>query len=221
MRRVKLLLLLALLFLPFIFIFSADAETFTGKCIAVSDGDTATVQTKEGERIIVRFQGIDAPENDQEYGRESREKLTALILGKKVRVTVIGKDHYKRTLGHVYLGKRRICTEMVAGGYAWHYERYAPDDTELAKAQCQARAARNGLWKNNVPLPPWEWRKAKREAPGGKAERRSTSADGTYWVSKAGKIHNKSCEAYGISQSGTYTNKPHGINCKACGGTGR
>lgn len=221
MRRFKLLFLLPLLILPFLFILSADAETLTGKCIAVSDGDTATIQTKEGERIIVRFQGIDAPENGQEYGPESREKLTGLILGKKVKVAVIGKDHYKRTLGHVYLGKRRICTEMVAGGYAWHYERYAPDDGELAKAQRQARAARNGLWKHKSPLPPWEWRKAKREASGGKAERRSTPADGKYWVSKAGKIHNKSCEAYGISQSGTYTNNPQGVNCKACGGTGR
>lgn len=220
-RHYKLLYLLHLLLLPFLFIFSADAETLAGKCIAVSDGDTATVQTKEGERIIVRFQGIDAPENGQEFGQAAREKLTALILGKKVRVVVIGKDHYKRTLGHVYLGKRRICTEMVAEGYAWHYERYAPDDTELAKAQRQARAARNGLWKDKAPLPPWEWRKAKRAASGGKAEQRSTPADGEYWVSKAGKIHNKRCESYGISQSGTYTNTPQGVNCKACGGTGR
>lgn len=221
MRRFKLLFLLLLLFLPLLFILSAGAETLTGKCIAVSDGDTATIQTREGERIIVRFQGIDAPEKGQEYGQESREKLTALILGKRVRVAVIGKDRYKRTLGHVYLGKRRICTEMVAGGYAWHYEYFAPDDTELAKAQRQARAARSGLWQSKAPLPPWEWRKAKRNASGGKQEHRSTPADGKYWVSKAGKIHNQSCEAYGISQSGTYTNDPQGVNCKACGGTRR
>ena len=221
MRCCNLLRPLLFLLLAITFVLGAEAKSISGICVGVTDGDTATVQTVDEDKITVRFQGIDAPESSQKYGQESKEKLSSLILGKKVRVVVIGKDHYKRTLGHVYVGKLHINAEMVRSGLAWHYVQYAPDDTELARAQRKARAARNGLWKDRNPLPPWQWRKAKREVSGGKAERRSTPPDGKYWVSKAGKIHNKSCEAYGISPSGIYTNNPQGVNCKACGGTGR
>ncbi len=220
MRRYKLILLLLTLILPFICLPGVEAETISGKCIVVKDGDTITVQTREGEQIDVRFQGIDAPENGQEYGPESKEKLTALILGKKVKIVTSGKDLYKRTLGSVYLGKRRIDTEMVASGCAWHYAYFAPDDTELARAQSQAQAKRQGLWQEASPTPPWDWRRAKKHQKK-QPKKLSTPADGEYWVSKAGKIHNKSCEAYGSSQSGTYTNKPEGVNCKRCGGTMR
>lgn len=219
MKNLKALIYaVALLILP---IQSASGEMLVGKCIAVADGDTATVQTHHGERIIVRFQGIDAPENGQAYGREAREKLISLILGKQIKIDQQGIDHYNRTLGQVYLGKRRINTELVAAGCAWHSDYHAPDDTELATAQKIAKKYHKGLWQDEAPLPPWEWRKTKRNASGDKQEYRSTPADGKYWVSRSGKIHNKSCEAYGISRSGTYTNNPQGINCKACGGTGR
>lgn len=78
---------------------AAGGEVVQGKCIAVADGDTATVQTNDGKRIIVRFQGIDAPENGQAYGQEAREKLTTLILGKRISLETQGIDNYKRTLG--------------------------------------------------------------------------------------------------------------------------
>lgn len=126
----------------------------------------------------------------------------------------MGQDHYKRVLGQVYVGKRRINKEMVAAGCAWHSDYFAPDDTELAAAQRKAQAERKGLWQEGSPLPPWKWRKLKRTQ--GKSY-----GSGTYWVSKAGKIHNPNCNVYGASRSGTFTDNPQGINCKSCGGTGK
>lgn len=35
---------------------------------------------------------------------------------------------------------------MVVTGYAWWFERYAPDDLDLKEAQEAARVARRGLW---------------------------------------------------------------------------
>ena len=149
--------------LMLLFIHMAGGETIAGKCIAVADGDTATVQTADGKKLIIRFNGIDAPEKDQAYVQESKEKLTRLILGKQVRVKVEGTDHYKRTLGQVYQGKKRINKTMVAAGCAWHYDHYAPDDKELAAAQRKARGARIGLWKEHQPTPPWQWRRERRQ----------------------------------------------------------
>lgn len=50
------------------------------------------------------------------------------------------------------------------------------------------------------------------------AEDGQSAANGLYWVSKAGKIHKPSCRFYGSSDSGTYTDKPSGTDCMACGG---
>jgi endonuclease YncB( thermonuclease family) len=47
----------------------------------------------------------------------------------------------------------------VQDGWAWWYERYAPDDHQLAAAQRDAKAARRGLWQDKNPIPPWEWRR--------------------------------------------------------------
>ena len=58
-------------------------DTLVGKCVWVTDGDTATVKTESGEKYTVRFQGIDAPESAQSYGKEAKEALMGLILNKK------------------------------------------------------------------------------------------------------------------------------------------
>ena len=43
-------------------------------------------------------------------------------------------------------------------GLAWHSDRYAPNETELARLERQARNANRGLWSRNDPVPPWNWR---------------------------------------------------------------
>jgi micrococcal nuclease len=55
-------------FLPFfvflllsIPLFSLAAETFTGKVVIISDGDTISVM-REGRAVKVRLHGIDCPE---------------------------------------------------------------------------------------------------------------------------------------------------------------
>ncbi len=46
---------------------------------------------------------------------------------------------------------------MVADGLAWHFTRYS-DDKRLAAAEREARAARVGLWADEAPVAPWDWR---------------------------------------------------------------
>ena len=49
--------------------------------------------------------------------------------------------------------------EMVRQGLAWWFARYAPADTELARLEAEAKAARRGLWSQPNPVPPWNWRR--------------------------------------------------------------
>jgi hypothetical protein len=47
---------------------------------------------------------------------------------------------------------------LVRDGLGWHYDQYAPNATELARLERQARNANRGLWSQAGPIPPWEWR---------------------------------------------------------------
>ncbi len=43
---------------------------------------------------------------------------------------------------------------------AWVYDRYVTDRS-LYQLQDEAKAAKRGLWEDDSPVAPWEWRKAK------------------------------------------------------------
>jgi len=55
---------------------------------------------------------------------------------------------------------------IVAEGFAWWYKRYAPDDTDLRKAENDARALKKGLWSHPNPIPPWKFRRQKASKDG-------------------------------------------------------
>ena len=52
--------------------------------------------------------------------------------------------------------------ELVKDGWCWWYRKYAPWDTELEKLEKDAREAKEGLWADPAPIPPWVYRKMRR-----------------------------------------------------------
>lgn len=134
---------------------SAHAD-FTGKVVAVADGDTLTVLVDQ-RQIRVRLVDIDAPESGQAYGQQSKESLVGVCAGKEAQVADSGKDRYGRTLGRVTCDGVDANAEQVRRGMAWVFDRYV-QDRSLYFLQEEARAARRGLWADLKPVPPWEWR---------------------------------------------------------------
>jgi len=57
---------------------------------------------------------------------------------------------------------------MVAEGYAWAYRQYLdrPHASEYISLEEQARAKRLGLWQQNNPQPPWEFRRSLKNSKG-------------------------------------------------------
>jgi endonuclease YncB( thermonuclease family) len=49
--------------------------------------------------------------------------------------------------------------ELVRAGLAWWFQRYARHDGDLKELESEARIARRGLWVDENPLPPWEFRR--------------------------------------------------------------
>lgn len=53
-------------------------------------------------------------------------------------------------------------------GMAWHYKKYQGEQTTddrvaYSDAELDARRDKRGLWADHDPVPPWEYRQAKRQ----------------------------------------------------------
>lgn len=144
-----------------------------GKVINVHDGDTITVLDQDNKKTHIRLQGIDAPELKQEFGANSQEYLSRMVLGKQVTIVWTKVDKYRRTVGTIMLDGRDINIEQVKAGMAWHFKKYEDeqkleDRRAYAAAEQEARAAKLGLWKEPNPIVPGDWRqdvKTKRWGP--------------------------------------------------------
>ncbi len=154
---------IALCFLVFVSL-AAFADTLTGKVVKITDGDTLYVLDANYEQHKIRLAGIDAPERKQAYGLASRKHLLSIVAGKQVTVEYQKRDRYRRIIGKVLVDGIDVCLEQVKAGLAWHYKKYqheqSPEDQRLyADAEHKARNERLGLWRENNPNPPWEYRR--------------------------------------------------------------
>jgi endonuclease YncB( thermonuclease family)/methylphosphotriester-DNA--protein-cysteine methyltransferase len=136
-----------------------------GKVINVHDGDTVTVLDQDNKKFHIRLAGIDAPELKQEGGSISQQNLSRLVLGKQVTIYWSKIDKYRRTVGTIMLDGRDVNIEQVKAGLAWHFKKYedeqpAEDRRTYAAAEQTARAAKLGLWQQEAPLAPGDWRSA-------------------------------------------------------------
>lgn len=125
----------------------------------VVDGDTVHVFYQD-EVYKIRLTEIDAPERDQPYGSDSTEYLKGLLKEGRVDVDISGTDRYGRKLGRLYWRGIDINRELVSAGYAWVYDQYVTDNS-FYENQSKARNSKKGLWEDQNPLEPWNWRKLK------------------------------------------------------------
>lgn len=131
--------------------------TITGTVVAVADGDTITVLAGTDEYKI-RLDAIDCPEKRQAYGQRAKERMSDFVFAKTVSVAISGQDRYGRYLGTVTVGGLDVNRAMIRDGYAWHYLQYSKDAT-LDELEASARQARLGLWADEHPIAPWDFRK--------------------------------------------------------------
>jgi len=119
------------------------------------------LHNKRAERI--RLNGIDCQEKGQAYGKRAKQATSALVFGKEVTLQTYGKDKYGRTIADVLLPDgTNVNHALVRDGWCWWYRKYAPADTKLEMLEAVARAARRGLWADPHPVPPWSYRKVRR-----------------------------------------------------------
>ena len=151
----------AVLFTAFLCIGNASADTsFRGDVVRILDGDTVEVLDAAKQTHRVRLANIDAPERRQAFGEVARLALATMAYRQKIEVLDKGGDQYGRRIGVLMLNGRDLNAAMVGQGMAWVYTRYNSDPTLPALEQ-RARAARIGLWADQNPTPPWQFRHAR------------------------------------------------------------
>ncbi len=129
----------------------------------VVDGDTIHIISSSQELFKVRLHGIDTPERGQPYFRVATSALKDLVAAKNVVVVKDGLDRYGRVIGRIYLEDGTyVNLKMVRDGYAWWYEKYAKDDSDLQSAQVAAQSDGLGLWQDSDSIAPWAWRRGTR-----------------------------------------------------------
>lgn len=113
---------------------------YEAECVDVYDGDTITVafdplpDSKYSGlySFKIRVMGIDTPEKKipkknpnrdrlKQMGIVAQEYLSSLVLGKTVKLRIIGNDLYGRSLAYISVDDKEINDMMVTGGYAVPY----------------------------------------------------------------------------------------------------
>lgn len=162
-------ILLALLGAP------AFAATVEGRVVGIADGDSITLLDADKTQHRIRIDGIDAPEKAQPFGDRSRQNMVRMVAGKEVIVECHKTDRYGRQICKVRVqpsdcpayGKTLdVGHAQILGGLAWWYRQYAKEQSaedrgRYESAEQEARARKIGLWSDNNPIPPWEWRRAR------------------------------------------------------------
>ena len=133
-------------------------QTFTGRVTEVTDGDTFELRRSIGGTVTVRLHGVDAPESAQPYGTAATKAARRLAQGKSIRATARDIGRYGRAVASLNVEGGDLGAMLIRRGLAWHYRQYAPNATEYARLQRQARGADRGLWSRPSPVPPWTWR---------------------------------------------------------------
>ena len=143
----------------------AQAEkAFYGSFNRAIDGDSLLISNRN-KMIEVRLYGVDCPEYDQPFAGEAKEFVFNKLAGKKVMVKPEYYDSYGRLVAIVTQGDWVVNGELVLSGLAWVYPAYCHKAVcnSWEKNEKSARKGKRGVWNTLEPIPPWEWKRMKRD----------------------------------------------------------
>jgi len=131
----------------------------SGKVIKIVDGDTYDILLDDRITKRIRMEGIDAPERGMPFYKVAKDYLGTLCFGQEVRIESTSTDRYGRTIAKTFSANgSELGLLMIEAGYAWHFKKYS-SDIQLANAEIKARNKKAGLWVDENPVAPWDWRR--------------------------------------------------------------
>jgi len=120
----------------------------TEKVKRVIDGDT--IELANGQ--IVRFVGVNAPNNGEPYEEQATEANIKLVFGKTVtfEYDAYTSDRFGRVLAYPFIDKKNVVVELARMGFVkvtiYEDRRKLKYQDELLKAQEEAKQKKRGMW---------------------------------------------------------------------------
>ena len=135
-------------------------DTLIAKVVGIKDGDTVVVLDSLNNQITLRLAEVDTPEKSQPFGTKSKQFTSDQIYLKTIKYVVTDTDRYGRSIAMIYYDEdnKYLSAEIIKAGMGWHYKRYSTSK-ELALFEDNAKKNKIGLWIDNNPVVPSEWRK--------------------------------------------------------------
>jgi endonuclease YncB( thermonuclease family) len=132
------------------------AESFTSRCLGVTDGDTVSV-TYKGKEARVKLAGVECPEEGQDFCEEAKNFTSELLLDKDLCIDIKELDHFGRLEARVTVNDRDASLEVLRAGLGWCTKKYA-GDRSFSQAESEAKEKKLGIWSKPDPVPPWTYR---------------------------------------------------------------
>jgi endonuclease YncB( thermonuclease family) len=145
---------------------AVSAATLQAKVTEVPSGNTLVV-ANINRSMRIRLKAIAPPESGQPYSDVARDHLRQLVLEKAVTVEYTHlADGYLDA--RVFLNGVDVGSQMLRDGVAWYdrtaaYELSQPDQKLYSECELAARTEKRGLWRDQSPLSPWEFRRIQKE----------------------------------------------------------
>jgi micrococcal nuclease len=152
-------ILLLLLFFNISCLYSQT--TYTAKVVGIKDGDSVVVLDSLNNQITLRLAEVDCPEKNQPFGTKAKQFTSDQIYLKTIKYVVTDIDRYGRSIAMIYYDddNKYLSAEIIKAGMGWHYKKYSKSK-ELALLEDYAKKNKIGLWIDNNPIAPSEWRKS-------------------------------------------------------------
>jgi endonuclease YncB( thermonuclease family) len=220
--------ILFLLALPLAVCSSGSAATLQGKVTDVIDGESIAILSQT-HTLKVKLIGVAAPEKDQAYAGVARQHLADLILNKFVMVRYSAlRDGY--LVGQVWLTDMDVCAQMLRDGAAW-YKSHEGELSELDRqiyeaSQTAARNERRGLWQEDSPQSPWDFRNAQLPMPTPSLQRQSATSGRGRSVGLSSEdlmnsVRQSSSLVSSVTQPSSFSGQPDFKKLSSDGGPGR
>jgi len=136
------------------------------------------------ELHYIMIRGVDTPKPGQPYFDEAKEHLTKLVRHRITRISVVGRDAMMREFADVHTrpkpvggagktadakttadaGKSadeieiNVGLSLIQQGFGWYDGMDFEGADTLKQAEQKAREERIGLWAQDNPTPPWEFK---------------------------------------------------------------
>jgi micrococcal nuclease len=134
--------------------------TYTAKAVGIKDGDTVVVLDSLNNQTTLRLAEVDCPEKSQPFGTKAKQFTSDQIYLKTIKYVVTDTDRYGRIIAMIYYDtdNKYLSAEIIKAGMGWHYKKYS-SSKELATLEINARKNKIGLWFDENPIQPAQWRK--------------------------------------------------------------